>query len=387
MPKRGYSTDSRVRSYRPWRSTRRVGPLFASVLISALFVAVPSNVEAQTVTATCDSAPGVSDDCNRWYTSESVAMKWDWEPSSPTFTGCQTQAFPLEMKPVSRSCTVSWPGTTITKTVWIGIDRTPPQVVSYQTDRPPDYNGWFNHPVGLAFQGADATSGIASCSSTSYGGPDGQGVMVSGSCRDNAGHVGFGSLSINYDATPPPAPAVDALPGNHKVALRWSTSPDSQAEVVRHDGDAAPVVLYRGPGGSFTDRGLKNQRRYRYSISLIDQAGNRSASLTSAVPTAGKLLLPARGERVKIVRVPLLVWKRVRRASYYNVQIFRDRTKVLSTWPRQPRFQLKRRWRFGGRSYRLVPAKYCWYVWPGYGKRSKRDYGKRLGRSCFRVVR
>jgi hypothetical protein len=356
-------------------------------LISALFVAVPSNVEAQSVTATCDSAPGVSDDCNRWYTSESVAVKWDWEPSSPTFAGCQNQAFSAEMKPVSRSCTVSWPGTTITKTVWIGIDRTPPQVVSYQTDRPPDYNGWFNHPVGLAFQGADATSGVASCSSASYGGPDGPGVMVSGSCRDNAGHVGFGSLPINYDATPPPAPAVDALPGNHKVALRWSTSPDSQAEVVRHDGDAAPVVLYRGPGGSFTDRGLKNQRRYRYSIFLIDQAGNRSASLTSAVPTAGKLLLPARGERVKIVRVPLLVWKRVRRASYYNVQIFRDRTKVLSTWPRQPRFQLKRRWRFGGRSYRLVPAKYCWYVWPGYGKRSKRDYGKRLGRSCFRVVR
>jgi hypothetical protein len=291
------------------------------------------------------------------------------------------------MRPVSRSCTVTWPGTTVTKTVWIGIDRTPPQVVGLVPDRPPDYNGWFNHPVGLSFQGADAISGVASCSSTSYGGPDGQGVMVGGICRDNAGHVGSGSHPINYDATPPSAPFVYALPGDHKVALEWSTSPDSQAEVVRHDGDAAPVVLYRGPGGSFTDRGLRNQRRYRYSVSLIDQAGNRSASLTSAVPTAGKLLLPARGERIRIVQVPLLVWKRVRKASYYNVQIFRGKTKVLSTWPRDTRLQLKRRWRFGRRSYRLVPGKYCWYVWPGYGKRSKRDYGKRLGRSCFRIVR
>jgi hypothetical protein len=342
------------------------------------------------VTPICDF-PGGRDNCNRWYTTSWVTLSWLRDPGGQEISGCDTPTLAFEARPQTYPCTMRWetptgPVTEI-REAWLGIDRTPPQVVSYQTDRPPDYNGWFNHPVGLTFQGADATSGVASCSSTSYGGPDGQGVTITGSCRDNAGHIGFGSLPINYDATPPPAPSVDALPGNHKVALRWSTSPDSQAELVRHDGDAAPVVLYRGPGGSFTDRGLKNQRRYRYSISLIDQAGNRSASLTSAVPTGSKLLLPARGERVKIVRVPLLVWKRVRRASYYNVQIFRGRTKVLSTWPRQPRFQLKRRWRFGGRSYRLVPGKYCWYVWPGYGKRSKRDYGKRLGRSCFRIVR
>jgi hypothetical protein len=360
--------------------------LIALVSVALVSGVSPTQAHAQNVVANCDTPAG-RDNCDHWYTTPWVSLSWQPDPGGLIVSGCVNGSFLAEVSPQRRSCTVTWGGTTETKEVWIGIDRTSPQVVSYQTDRPPDYNGWFNHPVGLTFQGADATSGVASCSSTSYGGPDGQGVMISGSCRDNAGHVGLGSLPINYDATPPPAPSVDALPGNHKVDLRWSTSPDSQAEVVRHDGEAAPVVLYRGPGGSFTDRGLKNQRRYRYSISLIDQAGNRSASLTSAVPTSGKLLLPARGERVKIVRVPLLVWKRVRRASYYNVQIFRGRTKVLSTWPRQPRLQLKRRWRFGGRSYRLVPGKYCWYVWPGYGKRSKRDYGKRLGRSCFRVVR
>jgi hypothetical protein len=60
---------------------------------------------------------------------------------------------------------------------------------------------------------------------------------------------------------------------------------------------------------------------------------------------------------------------------------------VLSTWPRRPMLRLKRRWRFGGKRYRLVPGKYCWYVWPGKGRRAKRDYGKRLGKSCFRIVR
>jgi hypothetical protein len=331
--------------------------------------------------------PGIGDTCDRWYTSSSVAVTWGWNPASPTFSGCQNQAFTAETQPVNRSCTVSWDGTTITKTVWFGIDRTAPRVTSYQTDRPPDYNGWFNHPVGLTFQGSDATSGVAACSSTTYGGPDGQGVMISGSCRDVAGHTGVGALPLNYDATPPPAPVVDSLPGNKRVALEWSTSPDSQAEIARVERDAPPVVVYRGPGGAFTDRSLKNGRRYRYAVTLIDQAGNRAVGTTSTVPTSSDLLVPPRGSRIPGVPPPTLIWKPARNASYYNVQIFRGGEKVLSTWPRDWRLQLKRRWRFGGKRYRLVPGKYCWYVWPGKGKRSKRDYGKRLGRSCFRIIR
>jgi hypothetical protein len=383
----GYVTDSQARTPRGQESPYRPKASIVIGLLAAICLAAPSVAEAQSVTASCSSAPGSSDACDRWYTAPSVVLQWIWQPASPDINGCQNQTFTAEMQPVTRSCTVTWGGTTITKRVWIGIDRTPPQVVSYQTDRPPDYNGWFNHPVGLTFQGADATSGVASCSSTTYGGPDGQGVMIPGSCRDVAGHTGAASLPLNYDATPPPAPIVDSLPGDKSVALQWSTSPDSQAEIVRLDGDAAPVVVYRGPGGAFTDRSLKNGQRYRYAVSLIDQAGNRAVGTTSTVPTSSNLLVPPKGSHIRAVPVPLLIWKPVRKADYYNVQIFRGRTKVLSSWPREPRFQLKRRWRFGGKRYRLVPAKYCWYVWPGYGKRAKRDYGKRLGRSCFRIVR
>jgi hypothetical protein len=266
------------------------------------------------------------------------------------------------------------------------VDKTPP-VVTGTAERLADWGSWFNHAVAISFQGVDATSGVVSCSRATYGGPDGASVPVAGTCQDAAGNVGSGVFALNYDATPPRAPLVDSLPGNNRIALEWSTSPDSQAEVVRVDADAPAVVIYRGPGGSFTDRALKNGRRYRYAVSLIDQAGNRAVGTTSAVPTSSKLLEPAKGERVRLVQLPLLIWKPVRRASYYNVQIFRGRAKVLSSWPREPQFQLKRRWRFGGKSYRLVPGKYCWYVWPGHGKRAKRDYGKRLGRSCFRIVR
>jgi hypothetical protein len=346
----------------------------------------PAAANAQNVLANCDTPAG-RDSCDHWYSTPWVSLTWQPDPGGLIVSGCTNGSFLAETTPQQRSCRVTWGGTTEEKTVWIGIDRTAPRVVSLQTDRPPDYDGWFNHPVGLTFQGSDATSGVESCGSTTYGGPDGQGVMVTGSCRDVAGHTGVGSLPLNYDATPPPAPVVGSLPGNKRVALEWSTSPDSQAEVARVDGDAPPVVVYRGPGGTFEDRSLKNGRRYRYDVSLIDQAGNRAVGTTSTVPTSSNLLVPPRGSRIPAVAPPLLIWKPVRNASYYNVQIFRGRDKLLSTWPREPRLQLKRRWRFGGKQYRLVPGKYCWYIWPGKGRRSKRDYGKRLGKSCFRIVR
>ena len=204
-----------------------------------------------------------------------------------------------------------------------------------------------------------------------------------------AGNVATSSFSLNYDATPPPAPSVAAMPGDGKVALLWSTSPDSQAEVVRSGGDEAPAVVYRGPAGTVVDGAVRNERRYRYVVTLIDQAGNRAAGDTSAVPTASKLLLPSQGARVdkQAASLPLLVWKTVRRARYYNVQLFRHGDKILSAWPKQPRFQLKQAWRYRGKLYHLLPARYCWRVWPGFGKRSAHRYGKQLGRKCFRVTR
>ena len=359
--------------------------LLVGVGLALGLAAAPASQAQQSVSHICDTATS-HDTCERWYTGSSVTLQWSWSPNATQVVGCQNGTFTAEGR-TERSCTVMWGDLTVSNPVWIGIDRTPPQVVSYQTDRPPDYNGWFNHPVGLAFQGTDATSGVASCSSMTYGGPDGQGVMISGSCSDVAGHTGTASFPLNYDATPPPAPLVDSLPGNKRIALEWSSSPDSQAEVVRLEKGVAPVVVYRGPGGAFTDRSLTNGKRYRYAVSLIDQAGNRATGTTSTVPTSSDLLVPPKGSHIRAFQLPLLIWKPVRKASYYNVQIFRGRTKVLSSWPKRPQFQLKRRWRFAGKRYRLVPAKYCWYVWPGHGKRSKRDYGKRLGRSCFRIVR
>src|SRR5262249_35124960 len=81
-------------------------------------------------------------------------------------------------------------------------DSTPPQV-SASPARPPDAYGWYNHAVGVAFAGTDATSGIDSCSSASYSGPDDGSASVSGSCKDNAGNSAGASFGLKYDSTPP----------------------------------------------------------------------------------------------------------------------------------------------------------------------------------------
>jgi hypothetical protein len=341
------------------------------------------------VAHTCDTAT-THDDCERWYTAASVTLQWNWSANSTSLSGCQNGTFSGEGR-YSRSCTVQWgDGSSVFNPVWIGIDRTAPALLGIQPNRPPDYNGWFNHPVGIVFQGQDSVSGIASCSSMTFGGPDGQGVSIGGSCTDVAGLTRSGAFPINYDATPPPTPSVEAMPGDGKIDVSWTTSPDSQAEVVRSGGDEPSVVVYRGAGGAFTDRSLKNDRRYRYNVTLTDQAGNRAGGEASTVPTASKLLLPSEGQRVNVKNkdrsLPLLIWKPVRKARYYNVQIFRRGKKILSAWPRKPRLQLERRWEYRGKTYHLRPARYCWHVWPGFGKRSEHRYGKRLGKSCFRVI-
>jgi hypothetical protein len=343
------------------------------VLVVSASLALPSGAAAQSVVANCDTFPATRDGCNHWYTTGSVVLGWVWNPAAVTTTGCAGGTLTAEGR-VERSCLVQFLDSTVSKNIWIGIDRTPPQLVGLEPGRPANSNGWFNRPVQLTFKGSDATSGVASCSSTTYGGPDGLAVPISGSCSDVAGNVGTGSLPINYDATAPKRPLVEVRPGNKRVSLEWSTPPDVVAEVARSRKGAKPVVVFTGASDHLTDHRLHNGRRYRYVVTLIDQAGNSATDAASAVPTGSPLLLPARGARIH--SAPMLVWKPVRRARYYNAQLLRRGHKILTRWPRGPQLQL----------HKLVPARYCWYVWPGFGKRSEHRYGDLLGKSCFTVV-
>ena len=339
--------------------------------VVALACAAPA--QAQTVSVSCDAAGG-RDSCNRWYTTAPVILDWSWNPAALTATGCAGGEFTAEGR-VQRTCTVVWPGTETKKTS--GSASTARHPHSSRSGRP--------GPPILAAGSTGRCSSRSSAATRPPASPPaarrpipaqrGPGCRSAASCSDVAGNVRSGSLPINYDATPPQRPTVEVLPGNKRVSLEWSTQPGVQAEVVRMRKGAKPAVVFRGARDHLTDHRLHNGRRYRYVVILVDQAGNRSADAASAVPTGSRLLLPARGAHVH--NAPTLVWKPVRRASYYNAQLFHGPRKLLTRWPRVPHLHLGE----------LAAGHYCWYVWPGFGKRSERRYGRLLGKSCFTKVR
>ena len=73
-------------------------------------------------------------------------------------------------------------------------------------------------------------------------------------------------------------------------------------------------------------------------------------------------------------------------ASYYNVQLFRGKTKVFSAWPTRTRLQLSRTWMYNKGRQKLTPGTYAWYVWPGFGARTLVIYGELIGKSKFVIL-
>jgi hypothetical protein len=154
--------------------------------------------------------------------------------------------------------------------------------------------------------------------------------------------------------------------------------------------DGAPFALCASPKSYSPLR----PGDHGFEVRAVDVAGNADptpalygwkveAGVTRV--TSAALLSPTAGARVK--RPPLLTWRKVARAKYYNVQVYRGKVKVFSRWPTRTRLQLQSRWKFQGRTRKLTAGTYRWYVWPGYGSPAARRYGALLGQSTFIVAK
>ena len=194
------------------------------------------------------------------------------------------------------------------------------------------------------------------------------------------------------DRTPPPdVTALTASPGPVKITLSWSKpAGDDFDHVVITRADAlvaaASTQIYEGSGTSVVDRGLRNGVQYRYVVTSVDGSGNMSAGV-AVVAVPKRLLLVAPLDGARVAKPPLLRWVAINGADYYNVQLFRGTTKILTVWPLKQQFALLRTWRFGGRKITLTPGTYHWYVWPGFGARLAVRYGNMLGASSFAMTR
>ena len=205
----------------------------------------------------------------------------------------------------------------------VNYDASAPSIDSVTFDRPPDSNGWYNHAVRVSFHGSDGGSGIGACTDMTYSGPDTTGTTVNGTCADNAGNRASGtSPTFKYDGTPPTISNVGFDWDDGTATLTWTASPDTKViEIDRTPGTAGPdpTTVFKGVASSFEDTGLTNKVKYVYTINGFDDAGNKAAESVSIVPGA-KLYSPARGSVVK--SPPLLAWRPVAGASYYNLQVY-----------------------------------------------------------------
>jgi hypothetical protein len=327
---------------------------------------------------------------NGWYVSD-VWINWSYANVSPP----QTQTCDpvhLVSDTVGRTVTCAATdatGTTSRTTTPIKIDRTPP-TTRVAADRAPDVGGIYNHTLTLNWSASDATSGVALCTSTAYAGPDGTGITLSGTCRDRAGNTSAPvPFTFNYDATPPVVSKVTASIGKKTATVAWEVAGATTVSLIRASASAPSRqrLVYSGADSRFTDRGLTTGRHYMYIVRATDGAGNVATGSLNVTPGAAsreRLLSPRANARLH--RPPLLRWRKVQKARYYNVQVFRKGRKVLSAWPTKPHYRLRRSWHYRGRRYRLVDATYHWYLWAGYGRRSAHHYGNLLGKRSF-VVR
>jgi hypothetical protein len=134
--------------------------------------------------------------------------------------------------------------------------------------------------------------------------------------------------------------------------------------------------------GTTTVSCTAQDRRYNKSTKtfnvMVVYAAPRSTKKTAMIaPKAG----------AKITAPPMLRWRALHKARFYNVQLFRRGHKVLTAWPSSSRLRLHSKWTYQGRSYRLKPGAYTWLVWPAYGSPARPSYGKLLGLSSFRFAR
>jgi hypothetical protein len=364
----------------------------------ALTLALVGAFAAAATTGAAQAAPALSYGCSPptvptpgscadWHT-QPVKLIWDWDALSaqPVGGNCSPQLFSQDTPSLPVSCKVQDLGGTSSteETVFLHIDSTPPLVTVAIPDRSADSGGWWNHAVGYSFSGSDATSGLASCAPVTFDGP---GTQLVGTCRDNAGNVGSTTFTIAFDNTPPLLAGVKARAGNRGATISWQPSSDTaRSQVVRSPGTrgATSSTVYSGSGRRFHDASLTNGVAYRYTVTAFDQAGNGSSKLIAARPAASKGLKPARGTR--LTGRPRLRWPAVRGASYYNVQVYRGKRKVLTAWPPHAHLKLRRRWVFHRHHVRLSPGTYRWYVWPGYGSRAAHRYGSFIGQSSFVIA-
>lgn len=356
----------------------------------ALFLILAATASASTPTISY-SIDGISGS-NGWYRGsthgDNVVVHWSVSLNATSTNCVAAVTVPGPSGGTTLSCWAqNSDGRTTAVTRLLKIDATPPTGVTAHLSRGPDFRGWYKRPVAIRWSGADATSGIAYCTSATYRGPDTGAAAVNGGCFDRAGNSAGLQVHLAYDATPPTLSKVREESTAAADILSWASSTAADRIVVRRAvrGRKKHSTVFDGSAGGFTDKNIHPGTEYVYSIQSFDQAGN--ASKMVSVASLLKVLTLRKTHYVpRAAPNPILRWGRVRGASYYNVQLFRGSKRIYSAWPTMHQIGLQATWRWSGHHFRLTPGRYHWYVWAGFGPRKLAQY-RAVGNARFSLPR
>ncbi len=214
---------------------------------------------------------------------------------------------------------------------------------------------------------------------------------------DPAGNIDASPLAVAFQVNvPEPALVAEApaaftarvrkagvKPGDHRTTVSWRRPKHRDyhhVEIVRAPGKkkSRRSLVYKGNKLAFVDKGLKNGVEYTWTLYAVNKNGTRSpgVKLMATAPVQIRL-----GKKTTVApRTPLVLsWNPRKKARYYNVQLFRGKRNVLSSWPGGPVVSLTGTWNWEGAKRKLVAGKYEWFVWPGFGKRANSKFGNLIG--------
>ena len=245
-----------------------------------------------------NASPARAPERDGWYTS-AVAFNASGTDGASGVESCSAEYSGPDSGAGSITATCcDHAGNSASRSFSVRYDATKPEATGAALDRAPDHGDWYTKPVTVTFAGSDSTSGIASCTSVNYSGPDGD-ANVSGTCTDRAGHTSAArAFGFKYDDTAPELPKAEVKKGDRFVTLAWAATGGVAAGTVTRADLAATATapMYTGTGTSYTDRSVKNGIKYSYLLKVEDAAGNaatktrlrpRGPSSTSLPATRG----------------------------------------------------------------------------------------------------
>ena len=177
-------------------------------------------------------------------------------------------------------------------------------------------------------------------------------------------------------------PRAKTSTGTLTVGLRWvnpTASDLARIAVVVNlkrppQSPADGATIYKGLGTSAVLH-LKAGGTGYVALFAYDRNGNVSSPARKVVSLAPLIpLRPTTGSSV--TSAPRLTWKPQAGALYYNVQLYRNGSRVFTAWPNEAALSIPRA--------RLLPGTYVWFVWPAVKRGSTTPaFGKLIGRATF----